>query len=97
MLIVLLAFYYLLQRNGKREVDNTKKMYLIDTTLENLSHVTDYITNALFLFIEKTNSQQGQQGKQNYRNSYLKTQSSFMHELKLINKIELFFFLICCL
>ena len=38
MHIVLLAFYFfLLRRNDKREVDNTKKMYLIDTALENLS------------------------------------------------------------
>ena len=31
----------LLQRNDKREVDNTQKIYLIDAALENLSHVTD--------------------------------------------------------
>ena len=43
MLIVLLAFlFFLLQRNDKREVDNTQKIYLIDTALENLSHDTDH-------------------------------------------------------
>ena len=31
----------LLKRNDKREVDNTQKIYLIDTALENFSHVTD--------------------------------------------------------
>ena len=34
--------FFLLQRNDKREVDNTQKIYLIDTALENLSHVTDH-------------------------------------------------------
>ena len=71
----------LLQRNDKREVDNTQKIYLIDAALENLSHVTDDYSNALFLFIEKANSQQG---KQNYRNSYLKHRA--------YQQIRIFFF-----
>ena len=59
----------LLQRNDKREVDNTENIsyrYSLRKTCRMLR-----ITNALFLFIEKANSQQG---KQNYLtiNSYLK-------------------------
>ena len=36
-----LFYFNWLQRNNKREVDNTQKIYLIDAVLENLSHVTD--------------------------------------------------------
>ena len=48
------------------------------------------ITNALFFFIEKANSQQG---KQNYLNSYLKHHAC----IETYQQIRIFFFRICCL